>query len=276
MKALIASFRLLVATASAQIAMADSPVSELPSEISPPAGRLSLIADFGSSKPGRPIVVYLVNNSVHDLRLRAQEGDVFLKLETMTDSGSWRRAQPHTFSMCGTSYSFSPVVRKSHFIKIDGYQPPKGRKTKIRFRLYLQEGLDLVSQAGDGNVLDADITQASSDAMAINTGDLNFVASVALGDKILKNPSEPFIDLQDRAIDTLMSDRFPADKIVSLLDELAPRFPELKDLIARVRNHATSRTKQAEPGGAGQPATRSESDSEDSDKPQPESEGRSQ
>jgi hypothetical protein len=262
MKAFIISCVLLLAIVSAQAAReVDSPVSELPDSISAPAAILSLIADFESAKAGEPISVFLVNNSDHDLRLSAQDGDIFLKLETLTQDGSWQRAQPHSYSWCGNSYDFSPVVRKGHFMKIDGYQPKGGRKAKVRFRLYEQEGLDLVTQAGQGFVLDGDIMKASSDAMAISSGDFDLVASVARGEKKLVNKSDHITDLQGYAISTLGSSRFPADKVLPLLEELDSDLPGYKSQITYARAQISSRIK-AEQDSAHQSTTRPEAKSE--------------
>ena len=190
----------------------------------------------------------LVNKSDSDLKLYAQDGDIFLKLETMTDTGFWQRAQPHAYSWCGNSYFFSPVVKKGHFMKIEGYQPRRGRKAKIRFRLYGQYGLDLTSQEGDGIVLDSDIAKASSDALAVSSGTFDFVVSVALGEKKLKNTLDHITDLQGYAISQLGSERFPTDKVLPLLEKILLKFPNYKRDINFARRQIYARKKNAEQG----------------------------
>ncbi len=242
MKILIACLGLLPTIVFGQLSReVDTPVSKLPATISAPADRVSLIADFSSAKPGSPIRVFLVNNSEHDLKLCAQDGDVYLKLETLTESGEWVRAEAHAFSWCGNSYTFTPSVRTGHFMKIDGYQPPKGRKAKVRFRIYEQNGLDLATQVGDGICLESDIAKASSDALAVSSGSFGFVVSVARGEKKLKNTSDHIRDLQWYAIYQLGSGRFPAEKVLPILEEIDTKFPKYREDVNYVRSQVTTR-----------------------------------
>jgi hypothetical protein len=184
--------------------------------------------------------VYLINLSDRDITLRSQDLDVYLKLETQNSVGDWVRAQPHAYSWCGNSYMFQPTVRKQHFYRIPGYQPSKGRNAKIRFRLYEQPGMTLISQVGDGIVSDTDISTSASDALAVSSGDLAFVSSVALGERKLTNKTDHIGDLQGYAIGTLASGRFSKDKVIPVLDAIAAKFPDRKEELQHARTRVTN------------------------------------
>jgi hypothetical protein len=114
MKAIILIVCLLGSAAFGRDAeQGDQPVEKLPARIAAPAGVLSLAADFATSKPGEAIEVFLVNNTDKDVVLTHQDGNLYLKLETMTEGGEWVRAQSHAYSWCGNSYGMV-TVRKGH------------------------------------------------------------------------------------------------------------------------------------------------------------------
>lgn len=124
---------------------------------------------------------------------------------------------------------FSPTVKKGHFLEINGYQPKSGTKKKIRYRLYNQDGLDLVTLAGKGMVNKTDLENASNDSFAVMTGTFDFVASVATGDRKIENKMDHIQDLQSYAISTLASGRFPADKVTPVLERIEREASELKE-----------------------------------------------
>lgn len=210
------------------------PISELPNSVSPSAGKATLVADFGASMNG-PISVYLINPTDRDLILDAQDGDVYLKLETKNKDGTWSRAQPHEYSWCGNSYFVRPRVRKGHFYKIDGYQSTEGEKGLVRFKLYLQKDLDLVTSEGAGLVLETDVIQASVDALAIRTGTLAFVRSIALGERVVPKDKGQRRDPQTRAILELGSGRFSAEESKEVLADIESRFPGRKHEVTYAR-----------------------------------------
>jgi hypothetical protein len=163
------------------------------------------------------------------VNLGAQDGDVYLKLEVADAQGRWIRAQPHAFSWCGNSYMNPRKVRPGHFLQIEGYQPEKGRKHKIRFSLY-QQGIALSSNDGEGIANAHDIDLASSDAMAVEDGSFEFVSKVALGEIQLKNEMDHMKDLQGFAIGVLAhSERFDSTASRKVLAEVRKRFPKRKD-----------------------------------------------
>jgi hypothetical protein len=259
---LVVPFILSVATCSAQDARLyrdllyrDLPIAKLPAGITGEAGKVSLVADFVTRTKPDVFDVYLINLSDHDIYLEAQDFDVYLKLETQSNAGNWVRAQAHAFSWCGNSYTFKPTVRKQHFYRISGYQPAQGRKAKIRFRLYEQPNLDIVSQVGDGLVSDTDISISASDALAVSSGDFDSVCRVALGETRLVNRTDHIRDLQGYAISVLASGRFPEDNVFPVLDVIATKFPDRKEDLEDARTRLT-RERRAEQDGAHQPATR--------------------
>jgi hypothetical protein len=211
-----------------------APISELPKSVSPSEGKATLVADFDTLRSGA-ISVYLINQTDEDLILNAQDGDVYLKLEAKTKDGTWTRAQPHEFSWCGNSYFVRPLIKKGHFYKIDGYQPRLGEKAVVRYRLYLQEELDLVILEGAGFVLEEDKRLSSIDKLAIRTGTLNFVESIALGERAVSKVQTQRKDPQTWAIHELGSGRFPPEQSRPILDRVETRFPDRKEQVAYAR-----------------------------------------
>lgn len=242
MKLLCALLAIVSPFAFAQI---DTPVSQLPKSISCPEGQVALVADFRADRLEGKIPVFFVNRSDHDIKLGAQDGDVYLKLEALTEDGQWVRAQSHFFSFCGLSY-VSLVIRKDHFLRIEGYQAVEGRKAKIRYRIYLQKDLNLVTQDGDGLCLDTDIRTAALDQLALRVGSLEFVASVARGEKKAADEGDRIRDMQPAAIWQLGDERFPVEKVLPVLDEIDSKFPKYKDITSDIRRDITQRKPQAE------------------------------
>jgi len=239
---IVCAIILSVATCFAQDSQLhlDSPIAALPATITGQAGKVTLVADFVTrTKPGE-VDVYLINLSDRDITLRSQDLDVYMKLETQNSAGDWVRAQPHAYSWCGNSYMLQPTVRKQHYYRIPGYLPSKGRKAKIRYRLYEQPGLAITSQVGDGVVADTDISTSASDALAVSSGDFDFVSSVALGERKLVNKTDHITDLQGYAISTLASGRFSKDKVIPVLDAIAAKFPERKQELQHARTRVTT------------------------------------
>lgn len=201
------------------------PMAKLPGGIPSTEGKITLVADYARAKKGDSIDVYLINRSDHDIVLNSQDGDVYLKLEAKNGDGMWARAQPHAFSWCGNSYDFRPEVKKDCYYRIKGHQPKVGKPAKIRFRLYMQEGLDLVTDEGDGVASAEESALAATDALAVSTGSFEFVRDLATGEKKIVNTIDHIRDMQGRAIRTLGCGRFANEKVLPLLDEIEKKFP---------------------------------------------------
>ena len=92
--------------------------AELPGHIKSVSGKVVLVADFTHKDTEGKIPVYLINGSEKSIKLMAQDGDVYLKLETRDEDGKWRRAQPHAFSWCGNSY-YEETLLPKHSIHFD-------------------------------------------------------------------------------------------------------------------------------------------------------------
>ncbi len=200
------------------------PVAKLPDGIPSTEGKVTLHADYAHAGKGRSVEVYLINRSDRDIVLDAQDGDVYLKLETKQEDGTWVRVQPHAFSWCGNSYGYN-VLKKECFYKIAGHQPTEGKKAAIRFRLYMQKGLDLATEAGEGLVSAKEAEQAATDVLAVNTGSFEFVRDVATGARTIVNTMDHIKDMQGVAIQTLGTGNFDRAKVEPLLDEIARKFP---------------------------------------------------
>ncbi|MFZ2277343.1 MAG: hypothetical protein WAW39_06065 [Prosthecobacter sp.] len=222
----------------------DTPIASLPSGIPSNEGKVTLFADYARARQSEPMDVYLINRSDHDIVLGAQDGDVYLKLEAKNEDGTWTRVQPHAFSWCGNSYDFKKLVRKGGYFKIKGHQPKVGKPATIRFRLYKQEGLDLTTDAGEGVMSPKEAEKAATDALAVSTGSFEFVRDLATGEKQIVNTMDHIQDMQERAIETLGSGRFPKDKVLPLLDEIEKKFPEKKRAVNFARKSLEDQPKK--------------------------------
>jgi hypothetical protein len=164
----------------------------------------------------------------------------------MDAQGGWVRAQPHVSSYCGNSY-FDRRIRAGHFITIEGYQPDKGEKQKIRFSLYFQK-IALSSNAGEGTASARDIDLAWRDGGAVTGGSFEFVRKVALGE-VQKDYLE---DLQPVAIRVLgSSKKFDPMASRQVLLEVLKRFPKRKEDVGQAMRVLNARTKS---NGAGNSA----------------------
>jgi len=133
------------------------------------------------TKQGIPLL--LINRTDKTIEL-SMEGQPYLMLEYKNELLKWQRAQPHTFSWCGNSYSTLKLEPNS-FYRAVGYAPKnKGTPAEVRYTLYLG-AVAVSSNTGAGFVDAADIATAETDAMAIAVGDFEFVSKVALGTKVL-------------------------------------------------------------------------------------------
>ncbi len=212
-----------------------TPISELPESIDAPDGKVTLTASFERLETGS-VPVYLINRTDEDVVLDAQDGDVYLKLEMRNDDGTWVRAQPHVFSWCGNSYMVRPKLKRDHFYKIEGYQPADGNKAIVRYRLFMQKGLDLVTLPGNGIVHQSDVHRASTDEMTIRTATLNFVRSVALRTPIIETEGGSIKDPQICAILELASGRFTAEHVSPILDQVEREFPRCRNQVLYARS----------------------------------------
>ena len=229
---------LLLAASITSMARADlhggREVSKLPEGIEAKEGKLSLLVDKDRKDEHGNVLVYLVNRTGQDLTLNAQDGDVYMKLETKGADGKWQRAQSHAYSWCGNSY-YPRMVKAGQFIELKGYQPTVGaKKARVRFSLY-QQDVELFSEAFDGLAADSDVDKASHDAMAVKTGDMEFVCKVALGEIELENKLDHLQNLQEVAIWTLAQKRFDPDRSDEILTRVLKKFPEKKAQIHTVK-----------------------------------------
>lgn len=226
---------------------AGKPVAELPEGLSAPAGKVSLMADFASASPDKPVPVYLVNLSAKELHVPSQDGDIYVKLESRTADGRWVRAQPHQDSKCGNSY-YNVLIKPGCFYPVAGYQPPAfgARTAQVRYRLLADKAhgeLDLTTETAEGVCLDLDIETARLDDMALRTASLDFLARVARGEIRPSTTSPDFGDPRDRALMQLGYGGFPAEKTLPVLKELLARSPEKKQTIEYAIQGVLERTK---------------------------------
>lgn len=207
------------------------PISSLPENVQAPEGELTLFADF-SDVTGSPGRLYLVNRTSHRIAFSSQDGDPYVKLEAATEDGGWERAQTHHSSWCGNSYFVTPSLRPGEYFRFGAYFPSEGERRMVRYRLYQEHAfilddatdekdvylhehdleklpLNLVSNAGMGNVRPLDIDSARRDCFAIPLGSFKTVRDMATG--VVDAPKE----CRSSAVATL--GRFPTEQSLDLL-----------------------------------------------------------
>ena len=202
-------------------------ITTLPAQVKFDPGAVSLFADFSNQTKNGTVPVYLINGTGAPLQLAAQDGDIYLKLEAQNEDGKWVRVQPHRYSWCGNSYFSPPAVPAKHFHLVRGYQPTKGKESKVRYTLYGQT-FKVSSNVGTGLVCPEAAKLASRDAMSVREGDFDFVAKVALGEIALKNEMDHIGNLQGMAISTLGSGRFDAARSKEVLAQVIKKCPRMK------------------------------------------------
>ncbi len=152
------------------------PLKELPDNIKPQDGVVSLIADYAHDPKLANVQVFLINRTDKEISLPNLDGDIFLKLETQNEDGQWVRAQTHQFPECLLSYASAYKVAPCHYITISGYQPFSGEVKKIRFATYPEKNsgfgrsqfwTKLISNTGIGLVAQKDIKKAATDDLAV-------------------------------------------------------------------------------------------------------------
>ncbi len=109
------------------------PLQQLPKHIPHKDKGICIFSDY-QNKKGKFLAVYIINNTEEDQRLRPQDRDLFLKLETKNLSGIWERSQKHQDSWCGNSY-YPITIEKKHFQVVLVSMPGEGAMREVRFRL---------------------------------------------------------------------------------------------------------------------------------------------
>jgi|GEM_PF-2464275 len=217
------------------------PLASLPEHVAAPDGRLTLFADFDDVDDtyGQYVAVYLVNRTDKRIGFFSQDYDIYVKLEALTDSGEWERAQPHYSSSCGNSYDMTPSLKPGTFFKFGGYYPAEGEPRIVRYRLYHRHALvvdddapedehrlrrngkkipiHLVSNSGTGRVSLQTIAATRTDSMAIGFGNFTTVRDIALG--TVKKPPNSWAPLS-RLGAVLALHRFATPEALALLEEL--------------------------------------------------------
>jgi hypothetical protein len=137
------------------------PNVDLPRDFPAPEGKLTLFADF-PARAGEQVPLYLVNRTGKPFEFKAQDGDLYIRLEKQNEDGSWSRAQVYRSSSCGNSYSGASLPSGQHF-SFTGYMPSSGTKSRVRFFSYGNSSL--VSNDADGFYLQGDLDDANRDVM---------------------------------------------------------------------------------------------------------------
>jgi hypothetical protein len=131
-------------------------VANLPSHIKPEPGKINLIADF-DHKAGGDVDIYLINTTDTDVSFASQDGDLGCKREAKTEMGKWMRCDSHGYSWCGNSYGSRPLKAGQFLSWTQAADTKTGHARPLRFKLYGQGILEVVSNEGVGVVEDADL-----------------------------------------------------------------------------------------------------------------------
>lgn len=134
----------------------------LPKNVVAKDGAVTLFADYNDVWKNQ-VVLYIVNKSDKTIKIPTQDRDLYIKLETMTHVGKWKRAQTHVHSWCGNSYG-SLYLEPDHFISALGWLPTKGVKKKVRYRFY--SGSQIASNIGHALVDQEIVAAAQKDDMS--------------------------------------------------------------------------------------------------------------
>lgn len=146
------------------------------------SGKISIqpVAYMNGVEPPKPgqISVFLINDTDEQIQVPAQDGDIHLKLEVMLD-GKWQRAQCHGDSWCGNSYGARTLAAHSYVI-IQGYQPTRGRRAKVRYAIHNGASDRLTSAEFDGVYAPDDVAMSAYDSLAMREAELSKLRKVLL------------------------------------------------------------------------------------------------
>lgn len=215
-------------------------LERLPEHVPSNDGKLTLFADYSDVR-GDHVVLYLINRTDRRIGFSAQDSDPYVKLEALSESGQWERAQRHVFSWCGNSYMAVPALCPGEFFRFLGYYPTEGDPSVVRYRIFRDSALvlndppdelesygifpekqekiplNLVSNEGRGRVLKSDIDMARYDKLAVRFGSFDAIREMALG---LAEPSTRTWERRSRkeAVDALQ--RFPDKRAAAAFEGL--------------------------------------------------------
>ena len=175
------------------------PLVRLPDRVPTPEDELTLYADYRDVR-GNYVVLYLVNRTDRDLAFSSQDNDIYVKLETLSDSSYWERAERHWYGDCLGSYYDQPRLNAGYFFQFLGYSPRNGEKRTVRYRMYNSVAcaveseergpfgdwidcerteIDLVSSQTQGFVLPEEVEHCRSDRFSASNGCFEVVARIA-------------------------------------------------------------------------------------------------
>lgn len=197
------------------------PVSALPDFVTASPGEATLFADFvGAREEG--IAVYLVNRTGRPLELPAEDGDLYLKLETASSEGAWQRAQGHAFSTCGNSYQ-TVALEQETYVRFLGWWPREGTRRRVRYRLH--NDLGLVSNVGWGVVAGDQLLACRYDAFAVGAAEEAELERWAGGDLLLSGKGR--VEAQVRAVRQLVFKADDHGAIIRLIEAETTPLPVL-------------------------------------------------
>jgi len=225
----------------------------VPDKVEAPFGKLTLYADYTESSEGT-LLLYVINRTFKEVELSSQDGSIYTKLEYKTDQGDWERAQPHLYSWCGNSYDNPIKLSPGEYRKFVGYIPKSGELKEIRYKRYADD-VPLVSNIGTGYIRAKDVDAARNDAMAIKSGNLESVSSIALGNHEFNPPYVGFFPARESAIAQLGSGKFPEDEVIPILEKIVATESDQALIISAQSSIESIHRKKRESSEAEEPFT---------------------
>jgi hypothetical protein len=197
------------------------PLAKLPANVKAEKGKLTLFADF-SDKKLAGIPVYIINRTGKPVTLQHSINDFLVVLEYESAPNTWPRAEPRRMiSGCGLMPMQFELADES-FVERTSYFPQEGKKAKVRYAMYRQP-FEVASNVGDGFIVEEEVRKAKSDALAVLTGNFEFVSKVARGELKLTSEMKDLLshDLRGLGIFELSNPRFPRADAEKVLKSIA-------------------------------------------------------
>jgi len=177
------------------------PIASLPEHVFADSSHLTLFADFEHrsngdvpiyvvNRSGKPITLSLYTMGVHSFYTKEcitfGSQIINLKLEYEETPGQWTRAESHVFRWCGYNDDKMILLDADSYLMVFGLLSKEGIKVRVRYSFYLQD-VRASSNSGEAFINKKEVERAANDALAVYSGNFEFVKKVALGEITLKD-----------------------------------------------------------------------------------------
>ncbi len=192
-----------------------TPIEELTKYAPIYPNKIYLFADFDyvtsintkGNKDLKYIPVYIINNTDKEFSFTYFEKQALQQVYRV-GKNNWVRSQRHTYSTCGSSYSWRLELGPKRFYKVQKFFPVEGEKKIVRYIFFNTEVLG--SNAGFGMVDMDEVDKARFDRLALNI-----------------SSSEFLMDIINKKIEPYETDKESKKLVENAIESLAWRFPEI-------------------------------------------------